>query len=263
MKYCILSRDFEESNKIKEYIKLNLKHEYNNNNPDIVIAIGGDGTIIKAAHEYPKAILFGIHTGHLGFYANYLVNDVDLLINDINTNNYNIEEYSLLQAEFVSKNGTVTNDFALNEVTISSPLRTLTLDVYIDDHFLEKYRGTGLCISTPSGSTAYNKSLHGAVVDNLVNVIQLTEIAGINSNAYRTISSPMVLSDKRRIKLEVEAKTYQETSDLFITADHVSYPVKELKTLYIFLSGKKLKMASHDKKNFMDRITRTFLVSKE
>ncbi len=51
--------------------------------PELVIAVGGDGTIIKASHQYPNAVIFGVHTGHLGFYANYGVEDVEVLIDNI------------------------------------------------------------------------------------------------------------------------------------------------------------------------------------
>ena len=261
MKYCFIIRDNDESKNLKDLLINQIKNEYDEKKPDIVIAIGGDGTIIKAGHKYPNAIIFGVHTGHLGHYANYSISDIDLMINDINNNEYKIQNLDMLSAEFVTNSGQIVNDFALNEVTIVSPLRTLILDVFIDDDFLERFRGTGLCISTPSGSTAYNKSLHGAVLDNRLKVMELTEIAGINSTVYKTLASPIVLSYERRIKLEL-VEGYEAPKDVFITVDHISYSMNDLKTLYIFYDNKNLKMAYHKPEDFIKRVSRSFLISK-
>ena len=262
MNYCFVIRDDNESKNIKDLLTKKIKYDISDKNPDFVIAIGGDGTIIRASHKYPDAIIFGIHTGHLGHYANYTVEDVDVLVDDINNGTYKIQQLDLLSAEFVTKGGRIVNDYALNEVTIVSPLRTLILDVTIDDEFLERYRGTGLCISTPSGSTAYNKALHGSIIDYNLKAMELTEIAGINSTAYKTLSSPIVLSYDRRIKLEM-VEGIEAPKDVFITVDYISYSINDLKTLYIFYNNKHLKMAYHKPEEFIKRITRSFLISKK
>ena len=262
MKYCIVVRDNNESKEIHDKIIYRVKLEYDEKKPDYVIAIGGDGTIIKSGHKYPDAIIFGIHTGHLGHYANYSIDDLDILIDNINNATFKVQNLDLLSAEFVTESGNIVNDFALNEVTIVSPLRTLMLDVFIDDGYLERYRGTGLCISTPSGSTAYNKSLHGSVLDNRLKAMQLTEIAGINSTAYKTLGSPIVFSYDRRIKLEI-VEEFEIAKDIFITVDHISYSIKDLKSLYIFYDNKTLKMAYNEPEKFINRISRSFLISKK
>ena len=262
LKYCIIVRDNEKSKKIQEILISKIKHEYNDKTPDYVVAVGGDGTIIKASHKYPNAVIFGIHTGHLGHYANYSVDELDIAIENINNSNFKVQKLDVLAAEFVTNSGNIVNDFALNEVTIVSPLRTLILDVWIDNDFLERYRGTGLCISTPSGSTAYNKSLHGSVIDSRLRTMQLTEMAGINSTAYKSLGSPIVLSYERRIKLDL-VEGYEARTDLFITVDHISYSLRDLKSLYIFYNNKTINMAYNKPEEFVNRINRSFLISKE
>lgn len=254
MKYCIINRADEKTFQIVDYIKSRINLVYDDNNPDIIIAVGGDGTIIKAAHMYPNAILFGVHTGHLGFYAKYTTDEIDNLISDINNNDYNYETNDLLSCNIIDGDNNVISLDALNEITILTPPRTLILDVYIDKEYFEKFRGTGLCISTPSGSTAYNKSLHGSIIDPLLNTIQLTEIAGINSNAYRTLSAPLVLASQRRIKLDSLM-----LQDVFITVDNLSYNIKSFKSLEIYYANKHVKMAYHKKEGFLKRLNRTFL----
>ncbi|MCR5349617.1 MAG: NAD kinase [Acholeplasmatales bacterium] len=258
MKCSFVIRDQDKSLSIANYIKKKLKIEEDNTNPDIIIAIGGDGTILKAVHEYPNAVIFGIHTGHLGFFANYDVTEVDYLIDDINNNNFNVDTLDVLKCEFSDKEGNEYIDFAINEVTIMSPLRTMRLSVTVDNEYIERFRGTGFCVSTPYGSTAYNKSLHGSVVDTTIKVMQLTEIAAINSIAYRTLSSPLILSSDRILKFDSI-----NDNDVFITVDHISYDIKDFDKIKITYLKDKVKMAYNTQKSFFNRINRTFLISKE
>lgn len=256
MKYVTIVRDDLESKKVEEIIKENVKVEYSENNPDYVVAIGGDGTIIKASHKYPDSTIFGIHTGHLGFYANYSTMNLNDLINDINNNDFESQDIDYISCELEDNNGNVKIlGRALNEITILTPLRTLALNVCIDNNFFETFKGTGLCISTPFGSTAYNKSLHGAVIDNRLNAIQLTEIAGINSNAYRTLASPLVLANNRIIKLD----NCDNIDKAYITIDYLSYEIADFKSIIINSSNKKIKMAYHKYEDQLERIRRTFL----
>ena len=256
MKYSFLIRNDEKSIEISNYIRKNIKYSYDENNPDIVIAIGGDGTLLQAFHKYPSAVVFGVHTGHLGFFANYNPDTIDLLIDDINNDKYNIEELELLSCKIEEANGNIILGDAINEATVISPAKTLILDVSIDDEYLETFRGTGLCISTTSGSTAYNKSLHGAVVDHELDVMQLAEIASINSNAYRTLGSPLLLSKKRRITLESETPL-----SVSISIDNLSYSIDLFKKVTFFYLNHKMKMGFHKEEGFINRISRTFINS--
>lgn len=67
-------------------------------------------------------------------------------------------------------------------------------DVFIKDELFERFRGDGLSISTPTGSTAYNKSIGGAVLHPSINAFQLTEIASLNNRVFRTLGSPIVIA---------------------------------------------------------------------
>lgn len=256
MKYSLLVREDKNSNNIAKEIKENLIHEYSDTNPDIVIAIGGDGTILQAFHKYPDAVVFGVHTGHLGFFANYNPDTVKQLIDDINNNKYKEDKIELLSCKIEEANGNTIYANALNEIAIVSPSRTLILDVKVDNEYLEKFRGTGLCVSTSSGSTAYNKSLHGAVVDHDLVCMQLAEIASINSNAYRSLGAPLVLSRKRKIILEANLAL-----ELTISIDNLSYNLNSFKRVEFFYNNKYIRMGYHDAEGFINRIARTFIDS--
>ncbi|MCM1130234.1 MAG: NAD kinase [Roseburia sp.] len=253
MKYWIVCKKDEISKNIENILTKEIQLLKNEQNPDLVIVIGGDGTFISAVHQFPNAIFLGIHTGHLGFYANYTVQTLPELIENVNKQNYIIEKVDVLECEFVTNNQKI-HTFALNEVTIIKPPKTLLLNVYVDDEKLETFRGTGLCISTAYGSTAYNKSLFGAVVEPNIKAFQITEIAGINSNQFRTLSAPLVLSNERKIKLEV-----LKQEEVFITIDHLSYHFKDFSNATVQLKTEQISLAHPKQNSFIERIKRTFL----
>ncbi len=258
MSYAIIARNDVKSKALMSELKSKINKEYDEKNPKCVIAIGGDGTILNAFHLYPNSIIFGLHTGHLGFYSNYLISDIDEIASEINNDSYKIEEIDLIDVNFTDEEGNVFKDVALNEVTVVGPTRTLRLDVFINGEYFEHFRGTGFLISTPTGSTAYNKSLGGSVIDPSLKCLQLTEIAAINSNAFRTLASPLVLSFDKKIKF-----VSKESHEAFITVDHKSYSTKLLKEMNVLNNGSKLKMAYNKHKSFLTRISNSFIKSNE
>src|SRR5699024_12256295 len=91
---------------------------------------------------------------------------------------------------------------------------TLVMDVDIRNQHFERFRGDGLCISTPSGSTAYNKALGGALIHPSLEAIQITEIASINNRVFRTVGSPLVLPKHHTCQvLPVNREIYNLTID--------------------------------------------------
>ena len=136
MKYTLLIKEDETSKKIGEYISKKIILEKDEKNPDIVISVGGDGTILQAAHIYPNKTIFGLHTGHLGFFANYNPDTVDDLILDINSGNYMTSTVDLLSCKIEEANGNTITMNALNEITVISPKKTLIMDVKVDKEYL-------------------------------------------------------------------------------------------------------------------------------
>ena len=257
VKYCIVYNKAEKNKELVDKLKKEVLCDYDEKNPNYVITLGGDGTILRAFHKYPDAIIFAVHVGHLGFYTNYRIDEIDSVIDAINNHKYKVSALNLLNVSFKDKDEdkVVT---ALNEITITSVTKTLILDVFIDNNYLERFRGTGVCVCTPTGSTAYNKSLHGAVIDFNIDAIELTEIAGINSNSYRTLASPLVLSKERVIKL-INIKN----NDAYLTVDNTSYKLASGELVEVKMSQKVLKMAFTNREGFIKRLNRTFLISQD
>ncbi|MDI9519022.1 MAG: NAD(+)/NADH kinase, partial [Bacillota bacterium] len=157
----------ETSNNINDYIKetlLNNGYFYDEINSEIIIVIGGDGTFLKAVHNnidrLDEVSFYGIHTGTLGFFTDYKSDEVEEFVYDLINKKPILREYQLLKVK-VDNNDVY---YALNEMRIENVVRTQVLNVTLNGEEFETFRGTGMCVSTQLGSTAYNRSLKGAVI---------------------------------------------------------------------------------------------------
>lgn len=175
-------------------------------NPDIVISIGGDGMLLSAFHKYEKLIdrvrFVGIHTGHLGFYTDYRDFEVDKLIENLKLDTGARVSYPILNIKVTLLDGRIIEARALNEATIKRLSKTMVADVIINNVPFERFRGDGISVSTPTGSTAYNKSLGGAVLHPTIEALQIAEVASLNNRVYRTLGSSIVVPKKDKIVIE-------------------------------------------------------------
>lgn len=173
--------------------------------PDIVISIGGDGMLLSAFHMYEKQLdkvrFVGVHTGHLGFYTDYRDFEVDTLINNLKNAEGEQISYPILKVTITLEDGRVIRARALNESTIKRIEKTMVADVVINQVVFERFRGDGILVSTPTGSTAYNKSLGGAVLHPTIEALQLTEISSLNNRVYRTLGSSVIIPKKDAIEI--------------------------------------------------------------
>lgn len=173
--------------------------------PDVVISIGGDGMLLSAFHMYEKSLnkvrFVGIHTGHLGFYTDYRDFEVDKLIENLRYDKGQKISYPILKVKLTLADGRVITARALNEATIKRIDKTMVADVLVNHVQLERFRGDGILVSTPTGSTAYNKSLGGAILHPTIEALQLTEISSLNNRVYRTLGSSIIIPKKDKIEI--------------------------------------------------------------
>ncbi len=217
---------------IKEKI-ISYGFEYDEAHPEVVLFIGGDGTFLRAVHDYLPVIetvkFIGLCKGHLGFFYSYQENELDSLLSDLKSGACKEEAHYLLNAK-VDDN----EIFALNEIRIESPFHTLISEVLINSDYLETYRGNGLVVSTSLGSTAYNKSLGGAVIYPQIPSIELSEIAPINNTAFTSLHSSLVVDKDSEIVLKTK------TEKILVGYDHLVSEVKLASEIKIKLSDKKV-----------------------
>lgn len=234
---------------IDKLIERGFKLDYQN--PEYIFSLGGDGTMLDAIHKYihlDSAKFVGINYGKLGFYTDFVKDDMDV-VDLISNSNYKTEEFRLLE---LNVNGNIY--YALNEILVINPMHTQKIKVLIDDAPFENFRGTGLVLSTPSGSTAYNKSLGGAILAPSIDGYQLTEMASINNRVYKTLSSSLVLASKNIVKLE-----FSDNDGLQIQVDGEMINEQNLKEIKIKLSEKTIKLVTKKDTLFLERVRKSFL----
>ena len=262
MKFSVVSRGDKTSNalmqKIKNYL-LEFKLKYDPKEPDIVITVGGDGTLLYAFHEYVHRLsetsFVGVHTGHLGFYADWKPEEVERLVIHIAKTPFKIVEYPLLEVIVRHTDGTKTARYlALNECTVRSVSGSLVMDLEIKGEYFETFRGDGLCISTPSGSTAYNKALDGAILHPSIPAIQVAEMASINNRVYRTVGSPLVLPEHHTCLLKPILDT-----DYQITVDHLTMLEKNVKSIQCRVAEETIRFARFRPFPFWKRVKESFI----
>ena len=175
-------------------------------NPDIVISIGGDGMLLSAFHKYEKLMdrvrFVGIHTGHLGFYTDYRDFEVENLVENLKLDTGARVSYPILNVKVKLTDGRIVEMKALNEATIKRLSKTMVADIIINNVPFERFRGDGISVSTPTGSTAYNKSLGGAVLHPTIEALQIAEVASLNNRVYRTLGSSIVVPKNDKIVIE-------------------------------------------------------------
>ncbi|MHA0858151.1 NAD kinase [Paenibacillus sp. CMAA1364] len=231
--------------------------------PEIVISIGGDGTMLHAFHTFrehiPNIAFVGVHTGHLGFYSDWKSDELAELVELMShnqlcmTNSARIVKYPLIELTIHQESGTSTH-LALNEFTLKGVYATLVAQIDINDVAFEMFRGDGICVSTPSGSTAYNKSLGGAMIHPSIEAIQITEIASINNRVYRTMGAPLLLPSHH--KCDIIPSSDQR---LLITIDHITIPVEDLISISCKVSEHKISFARYRPYPFWNRVRSAFL----
>ena len=198
----IYNCDVNESCKLAKKLQEKLKHAFlfcvddMQNDIDLAIVIGGDGTFLKAARFYASSStpILGFNVGRLGYLAQAKPDEIDLVVEKLKNNDFSIENRLMLKAN---------DKCALNDVVIKGVncARSSTMELYINDKKLCSYVADGLIISTPTGSTAYSLSAGGPVVSPDIDCFLIIPICPHTLN-MRPVIIPS--NDKITIKNENE-----------------------------------------------------------
>lgn len=261
MKVALVTNHSEKSQKAVAQLEQELADagiEQDQTQPDIVISVGGDGTLLSAFHQYVHQLhrvqFVGIHTGHLGFYTDWRDYEVKELVKSLTEDVGHSVTYPLLDVtiEFHSKPD--QHFLALNECSVRRINQTMVADVYIKEEKFERFRGDGLTVATPTGSTGYNKSIGGAVIHPRVNALQLTEFASLNNRVYRTLGSPMIIASDEWVRLVLE-----EADDYFIGIDQLNFQDKDVKQVTLKVAKERIQFASYRHTHFWRRVKDAFI----
>lgn len=209
---------------------------------DFAISLGGDGSFLRtAAWVADKQIpIIGVNTGHLGFLASLSVEDLPSLPALLaDESNFDIESRSLLQIDCPGLRGW---PYALNEATItkSESCSIISIQAAINGVDLADYRADGLIIATPTGSTAYNLSVGGPIVEPTAPVWILSPIA-----AHSLSMRPLVVGDSSLLQFRCDGRgdTYRLTLDGRTTTLSIDTPVTMSRAPFAI---KVVRMRSHN-----------------
>jgi len=192
-------------------------------NCDVIIAVGGDGTIIHAAKhalDHDKLIL-GVNAGHLGFLAQAESDDLARMVQRLLNKDYEVEPRFVLCAAIEGGSRSITG-YAINDAVVARGFASSLVDLalYCDGKYLDSLRGDGVIFATPTGSTAYSMSAGGPIVDPVLDAILMTPIC-----SHQLTTRPLLFSASKTLSVKCNRPEEQR---LFLSLDGgVPMPLEE------------------------------------
>jgi NAD+ kinase len=240
---------------VKKEYKTFQSHTELDDSFDIMISIGGDGTILRAATLVRDSgiPILGINAGRLGFLAMVQKDEIAEFLQLIIEKKYTISERNLISLSGSPNIPEIADiNFAMNEISVSRKDTTsmITIETYLNDEFLNSYWADGLIISTPTGSTGYSLSCGGPILTPNVSSLVITPIAPHNLNAR-----PLVIPDDTVIRLKVTGREEQ----YLVSLDSRIASVKNESELTIRKTPFKIKMVEIHEETFLKTLRNKLL----
>jgi len=207
--------------------------------PDLVLSVGGDGTFLETVLKVKDLgiPIAGVNTGRMGFLANISAEEIGNSIDMLCKGEYEIIERCLLEISKPAGLFDGNSSSALNEITVQkADLSMITINVYVDETYLNTYWSDGLIISTATGSTAYNLSAGGPILSPEDESIIISPISPHNLTIR-----PIIISGESRLKMVLEGRSneYLATCDFrskrlpFSEEIHIEKAKVKLKTVML------------------------------
>ena len=244
-KSALQSANIDEDN-IKNFVELNDSY-------DFAVSVGGDGTILNSAEKIGELSIpiIGLNTGRLGFLANSSLKNIEMVIDKLKNNDFNISNRSIIEVLFNDK-----KKYALNEITVSRKNTTslITIEAKLNNQYLNTYWADGLIVSTPTGSTGYSLSCGGPIIIPESKNFVLTPIAPHNLNAR-----PLVISDDKKVDISVNGRE----NEYLISVDSNIYSVPIDLNIIVQKSSRFLKMVEFDEDSYLKVLREKLLWGKD
>lgn len=218
-------------------------------NCDLIVVVGGDGSLLSAARiaAYKNLPIVGINRGDLGFLTDIPPNNI-AKIDEILRGKYLEEHRFLLAATMKNQNKLIAKSLALNDVVLLSHTtgHMIEFAVYVDQKFLCNYRADGLIVTTPTGSTAHALSSGGPILYPTLENIALVPILSHNLS-----SRPIVISSKSEIKIIFNENNL---SDLLVLCDGQTQTMIQGGTIKISKAKEKLRLLHPTDYNYFETL---------
>lgn len=230
----------------KEKLSILLKaHQYEvvTDRPDLIIVIGGDGTMLSAIRKYRarKVPFIGVNTGSLGFLPSIPPNNLQHIITILEEKSYNIQSYPLLEVKCKTVNGDEIDSYAFNEILIKHlEPRLMEAKIYINKKPFNYFTGDGFIVSTPIGATGYAIWAGGVATHSELPVYQLTPLNANDNSINRPLKSSLIVPIETTLDFQIIKAKYRavivacdgrKVSDDFISEIHIQAAHKEVQIL--------------------------------
>ena len=234
-----------QKSKVSHNHKLFSSYEDLDTEVNLMITIGGDGTLLRSI-TFVRDLgipIIGINTGRLGFLATLNQELLNIELKKVLKGEFNVEERSLLEVNIDNNDNFSDFNFALNEVSVGRKNTTSMIEIKttLNGEYLNTYWADGLIVSTPTGSTGYSLSCGGPIMTPSSQTFSITPIAPHNLNAR-----PLVISDEIKIELSVEGR---EESHLLSLDSRINSLKNNIK-VKIKKASYKIKLASFKNNSF-------------
>jgi NAD+ kinase len=212
---------------------------------DFLVSLGGDGTLlslVRRSYGSGKAVL-GINAGNLGFLADIRLDEVDSFLDRFLVGDYRIDDRMMIEGYVQRADGAKESFFAFNDVVITSPKpsKMVQVNASIDGERFNSYRGDGLIISTPTGSTAYNLAAGGPVIYPLTKAFIITPVLAHSLTNQR----PLVVPADFSIGLDTE-----KYDAIAVVDGQEEYALDEGDMVYIMGAKKGAKLIHRTERNY-------------
>jgi len=213
---------------------------------DLVITLGGDGTLLSVARHVPSGVpIMGVNMGTLGFLTEITVEELPHVLDAVLDGRYEAEVRVTFDVEV--RNGSGTRSFrVLNDVVVNkaAPARILEMWIEVSGRFVSSFRADGLIVSTPTGSTAYNLSAGGPIIYPTMGAMVITPIC-----PHTLTNRPIVLPDS----VEVEVGIVPGKENVILTLDgQEGILVAEDDRIFVTKSQETVSLVQSPDKNYFD-----------
>lgn len=226
---------------------------------DFLVCVGGDGTLLRGLHafRFPEIPVVGVNTGHLGFFQELQHDELDRLVELLGNGKYSIQRHRLLRATVYTDNGAKATLMGLNDIVLKGNSSRIThLNMTIGSSFIEKFSGDGILIASSAGSTAYNYSLGGSIVDPRLHLLQITPIAPMNTTAYRCFTSSILLPSDMEIHILPE---YEYDRGAVVVVDGTEHKFSCVKKVTVDLAKEEVQLIRLADYDFWSKVKTKFL----
>ncbi len=212
-------------------------------NLDLIIVVGGDGTILRVARDLAcwNLPVLGINLGQKGFLAEIEVEQMERFLQYISNNQFSYQERMMMETSLLRGDRELGKYMALNDIVVSrGPFsRIIKVETYVNEDFMESYSGDGVIVATPTGSTGYSLSAGGPIVNPTMDLFVITPVC-----PHSLYNRSVIVNGADTMKLRIDSRQVQ----VVLTVDgQVRFALEDEDKIIVKRSDQKIKMVCfHD-----------------